>query len=64
MLDNLDCRVNSIYIKLENESDRKNVNYDIFYSDETTVSRYLASKTYNENVDKTKYSSIELSREC
>ena len=70
-LDNLNCKVDSIYIKLNNTKTQieygeldKNVNYEIYYSDETTVFRYLTSKVYNDTINKTKYSSVQLSRKC
>ncbi len=61
-LSNLDTKVKSIYVELEGLEEDETVDYDIFYSDESTSDRYLASKTYCEGVEKTKYSVISLSR--
>ena len=55
-------KVSSIYLELDGLEEDETVEYDIFYSDESTSDRYLASKTYCENVEKTKYSVISLSR--
>lgn len=60
-IENIDSKVKSIYLELDNIED-KVIDYDIFYSDESTSNRYLASKNYCEDVEKTKYSCISLSR--
>lgn len=61
-LDNLNTNVKSIYLELDGLEEKQVVDYDIFYSDESTSKRYLASKNYFQGVDKTKYSVISLSR--
>ena len=61
-LDNLNTKIKSIYIELDGLEKNQVVDYDIFYSDESTSNRYLASKNYCQYVDKTKYSVISLSR--
>lgn len=61
-LDNLNTKVKSIYLELGKLEDDEIVDYDIFYSDRSTSMRYLASKTYCQDVDKTKYCVISLSR--
>ena len=61
-LDNLNTKVKSIYLELGKLEDDEIVDYDIFYSDRSTSMRYLASKTYCQDVDKTKYSVVSLSR--
>lgn len=61
-LDNIDAKVKSIYLELDKLEDDEIVDYDIFYSDRSTSMRYLASKTYCQDVDKTKYCVISLSR--
>lgn len=45
-------------------NDNQVVDYDIFYSDESTSKRFLASNNYFEDVSKTKYSVISLSGDC
>ena len=61
-LDNLNTKVKSIYLELSGLEKNQVVDYDIFYSDKGTSNRYLASKNYCQDVDKTKYSAISLSR--
>lgn len=61
-LDNLNTKVKSIYLELSGLNEKQVVDYDIFYSDNSTSKRYLASKEYCEDVEKTKYSVISLSR--
>ena len=61
-LDNLNTKVKSIYLELGKLEDDEIVDYDIFYSDRSTSMKYLASKTYCQDVDKTKYSVVSLSR--
>lgn len=61
-IDNLNTKVKSIYLELGKLEDDEVVDYDIFYSDKSTSERYLASKTYCQDVDKTKYSVVSLSR--
>ncbi len=61
-LDDLNCKVKSIYIELEGLEEDEVVNYDIFYSDASTLDRYLATKTYCQTVEKTKYTVVSLSR--
>lgn len=60
-LTDLNLDVKTIYLELENMEEIDVVDYEIFYSDDTTIGRALGSKTYNDFVPKTKYSSIYLS---
>lgn len=59
---NLDKKIKSIYINFDELEENQVIDYDIFYSDKSTINRYLASKSYCDDVDKTKFSSIYLSR--
>lgn len=61
-IENINAKVKSIYLELENLEEYQSVDYDIFYSDKSTSNRYLASKNYCQDVEKTKYSCIALSR--
>ena len=62
-LKDLNTEVKSIYLELKGLEEKEVVDYEIFYSDNTTSeSRFLATKTYCQDVDKTKYSVISLSR--
>lgn len=61
-LDDLNCKVKSIYLELEGLEEDEVVNYDIFYSDASTSDRYLATKTYCQTVENTKYTVVSLSR--
>ena len=61
-IDNLNIKVKSIYLKLDGLEENQVVDYDIYYSDQSTSNRYLASKSYFEDVEKTKYSVVSLSR--
>ena len=61
-IDNLNIKVKSIYLKLDGLEENQVVDYDIYYSDQSTSNRYLASKNYFEDVEKTKYSVVSLSR--
>lgn len=61
-IENIDAKVKSIYLELENLEEKQVVDYDIYYSDSSTSNRYLASKSYCQDVEKTKYSTISLSR--
>lgn len=62
-IEDLNIKVKSIYIELEDLEENQVVDYDIYYSDKSTSNRYLASKSYFPEVEKTKYSAISLSRE-
>ena len=57
-------KVKSIYIRLENLEENQVVDYDIYYADESTSNRYLASKNYFQDLEKTKYATIALSGNC
>ena len=61
-IDHLNIKVKTIYLKLEGLEPNQVVDYDIYYADQSTSKRYLASKNYCEEVEKTKYSVISLSR--
>ena len=61
-IDNLNTKVKSIYLELSGLNEKQVVDYDIFYSDESISKRFLASKNYYDDVEKTKYSVISLSR--
>ena len=61
-LDNLNTKVKSIYLELSDLEENQVIDYDVFYSDKSTSNRYLASKNYCQDVDKTKYFVISLSR--
>ena len=61
-IEDLNMKVKSIYIKIDKLDEDKIINYDIYYSDDSTSNRYLASKEYCQGVEKTKYSTISLSR--
>lgn len=63
-IENLDMKVKSIYLELDGLEEKQVVGYDIFYSDASTSNRYLASKEYFQDVEKTKYSTISLSGNC
>ena len=61
-IENIDKKVKSVYIELDNLEKNQIVEYDLYYSDRSTSNRYLASKSYFQDVEKTKYSTISLSR--
>ena len=61
-IENLNTKVKSIYLELSNLEENQVIDYDITYADESTSNRYLASKNYCQDVEKTKYSTISLSR--
>jgi len=61
-MDNLNTKVKTIYLKLEGLEENQVIDYDIYYADQSTSKRYLASKNYCEEVEKTKYAVISLSR--
>lgn len=61
-LKDINTRVKSVYVELSGLDENQVVDYDIFYSDSSTSNRFLASKNYCQDVDKTKYSTISLSR--
>lgn len=61
-IENLNSKVKSIYIELEGLEENQIVDYDIYYSDNSTSNRYLATKNYFQDVEKTKYTCISLSR--
>ena len=61
-LNNLNTKIKSIYVELSDLKEKQVVDYDIFYSDESTSTRFLATKNYCDDVEKTKYSVISLSR--
>ena len=63
-LKDINEKVKSIHVQLKNVKEEKNIEYEIRYSDDTTVNRSLAKKIYNEGVEKTKYTVINLSRRC
>jgi len=63
-IDNLNIKVKSIYIELSGIEENEIVEYDLFYSDDSTTTRYLASKDYCQDVEKTKYSTVSLSGDC
>ena len=60
-LTNINSRVKTVYIELSNMDSEEIVDYDIFYGDESTKLSYLCTKTYNDEVISTKYTSVELS---
>ena len=61
-IDELHTKVKSIYLQLDGLEQNQVVDYDIYYADQSTSKRYLASKNYCESVKKTKYSVVSLSR--
>lgn len=62
VIDNINQKIKSVYLKLESLKENQVVDYDMFYADKSTSNRYLASKSYYDGVEKTKYSTISLSR--
>ena len=61
-LTELNTEVKSIFIEMEGCDSNKTIDYDIFYSDETSNNRFLATKSYDADVENTKYTTMELSR--
>jgi len=60
LVDNLDSKVDTIYLEVEGLEENNLVDYDIGYSDDTTEGRTLARKTYCDDVQKTKYTTVHL----
>ena len=63
-IDDLNIKVKSIYIELGELEENEVVDYDLIYSDSSTTTRYLATKNYCQDVEKTKYSTVSLSGNC
>ena len=61
-IENLNFKVKSIYLEMDGLEKNQVVDYDIYYSDNSTSNRYLATKNYFQDVEKTKYTCISLSR--
>ena len=62
VIDNIDLKIKSIYLKLDNLAKNQVVDYNIYYSDESTSTRFLSTKSYCQDVEKTKYSVVSFSR--
>lgn len=60
-LNDLDTEVKNLYIKFDNASYEKAIKYELYYSDETTVSGQLWSKEYVEGAPKTQNTILSLS---
>lgn len=60
----LNSKVKTVYIELSGLDENEVVDYDIIYSDNSTSDRYLATKTYCQEVEKTKYVNCSFSRKC
>lgn len=63
-LKDINSEVKTIFIELNNIKSKDTVEYEIYYGDDTTNCSFLATKIYNDEVSKTKYSAISLSRKC
>lgn len=63
-LPNLKFKVKTIFFELENLEQSETLDYEIFYSDDTTIGRSLCFRTYNDFVPKTKYVATFLSGDC
>lgn len=61
-IDGINSKVKSIFLQLKNVYYKQCIDYEIYYSDETTIERSLGKKTYNQGSIKTKYTVIGLSR--